>query len=38
MTQRLTKAFQEASRLPEELQDELAERLLEDIEGEGPVG
>ena len=34
MTQRLAKAFQEASRLPEELQDELAAKLLEDIEGE----
>jgi hypothetical protein len=34
MTQRLAKAFQEASQLPENLQDELAERLLEDIEGE----
>jgi len=34
MTQRLAKAFQEASHLPEELQDEIAARLLEDIEGE----
>lgn len=34
MTQRLAKAFQEASLLPEEVQDEVAERLLEDIEGE----
>jgi hypothetical protein len=34
MTQPLAKAFQEASQLPENLQDELAERLLEDIEGE----
>jgi len=34
MTRLLTKAFEEASRLPDKLQDELAEKLLEDLEGE----
>lgn len=34
MTRLLTKAFEEASRLPDSLQDELAEKLLEDLEGE----
>ncbi len=34
MTQLLAKAFEEASRLPDSLQDELAEKLLEDLEGE----
>ena len=34
MTRLLAKAFEEASRLPESLQDEIAERLLDDIEGE----
>ncbi len=34
MTSLLTKAFEEASRLPDKLQDELAEKLLEDLEGE----
>jgi hypothetical protein len=34
MTRLLAKAFDEVSRLPEELQDEIAERLLDDIEGE----
>lgn len=34
MTQLLAKAFEEASKLPERLQDEIAETLLEDLEGE----
>lgn len=34
MTTRLAKAFEEASRLPDEVQDEIAERLLEEIAGE----
>jgi hypothetical protein len=34
MTILLTKAFEEASRLPEEVQNEIAERLLEEIDGE----
>ncbi|MDM8551356.1 hypothetical protein QUF72_14825 [Desulfobacterales bacterium HSG2] len=31
MTQLLTKAFEEATKLPQEMQDEIAEHLLEDI-------
>jgi hypothetical protein len=34
MTELLTKAFQEASKLPHEIQDELARRLLDDLVGE----
>ena len=34
MTRLLAKAFEEASRLPDALQDEIAERLLEDVEGD----
>ncbi len=34
MTELLTKAFQEASKLPREMQDELAQRLLDDLVGE----
>jgi hypothetical protein len=34
MTPLLAKAFEEVSRLPEDLQDEIAERLLKDVEGE----
>jgi hypothetical protein len=34
MTILLAKAFEEASRLSEEAQNEIAERLLEEIEGE----
>ena len=34
MTRLLAKALEEASRLPETLQDEIAERLLDDIHGE----
>ncbi|HEX4963420.1 MAG TPA: hypothetical protein VF173_21500 [Thermoanaerobaculia bacterium] len=34
MTRLLAKAFEEASRLPDTLQDELAETLLDDLEGE----
>jgi hypothetical protein len=34
MTRLLTKAFEEASRLSEVDQDEIAMRLLEEIEGE----
>jgi O-methyltransferase involved in polyketide biosynthesis len=34
MTRLLAKAIEEASRLPESLQDEIAERLLDDIHGE----
>jgi len=34
MTRLLEKVIEEASRLPETLQDEIAERLLEDIHGE----
>jgi hypothetical protein len=33
MTRLLAQAIEEASRLPEALQDELAERLLADIQG-----
>jgi hypothetical protein len=34
MTRLLERAIEEASRLPETLQDEIAERLLDDIHGE----
>ncbi len=34
MTTLLQKAFTEIQKLPEHLQDELAQQLLEDIEGE----
>lgn len=34
MTELLTRAFQEASKLPNEIQDELAQRLLDDLVGE----
>lgn len=34
MTELLRKAFEQASRLPDRLQDEVAQELLEDIEGE----
>ena len=34
MTTSLQKAFEKASDLPESLQEELAQQLLEDIEGE----
>ncbi|HEY3568684.1 MAG TPA: hypothetical protein VGP73_12185 [Thermoanaerobaculia bacterium] len=34
MTTRLARAFEEASRLPDDVQDEIAERLLEEIAGE----
>ncbi len=34
MTDLLTKAFEEARKLPEKSQDALAEQLLKDIEGE----
>ena len=34
MTRLLAQAIEEASRLPETLQDEIAERLLDDIHGE----
>lgn len=34
MTKLLARAIEEASRLPETLQDEVAERLLDDIHGE----
>jgi len=34
MTRLLEKAFEQAERLPQILQDEVAEQLLEDIEGE----
>ena len=34
MTKLLAKAFEEASKLPQNLQEEVAERLLEDIAGE----
>lgn len=34
MTRLLAKALEEAARLPETLQDEIAERLLDDIHGE----
>ena len=34
MTSRLAKVFEEASRLPDEMQDEIADRLLDEIEGE----
>jgi hypothetical protein len=33
MTRLLARAIEEASRLPETLQDEIAERLLADIQG-----
>lgn len=35
MTRLLAKAFEEASRLPEGVQDEIATTLLAEIEGEG---
>jgi hypothetical protein len=34
MTRLLAQAIEEATRLPETLQDEIAERLLDDIHGE----
>ncbi len=34
MTELLSKAFEQAVKLPQTLQDEIAEQLLEDIEGE----
>ena len=34
MTDLLSKAFEQAAKLPQNLQDEIAEQLLEDIEGE----
>jgi HD superfamily phosphohydrolase len=34
MTELLQRAFERASQLPDRLQDEVAERLLEDLEGE----
>ncbi|AOX00528.1 hypothetical protein BJP34_14680 [Moorena producens PAL-8-15-08-1] len=34
MTYLLTEAFQKAQNLPEEIQDELAHQLIEDIENE----
>ncbi len=34
MTELLSKAFEEASKLPHEMQDELARRLLDDLVGE----
>ncbi|HSF39100.1 MAG TPA: hypothetical protein VLT87_04855 [Thermoanaerobaculia bacterium] len=34
MTKLLKKAFEQASQLPEELQNEVALQLLEDVEGE----
>jgi hypothetical protein len=34
MTASLARAFEEASRLPEPAQEQLAEQLLEDLEGE----
>ncbi len=34
MTELLTKAFEQASRLPSERQDELAQQILEDLVGE----
>jgi hypothetical protein len=34
MTELLKKAFEQASRLPDRLQDEVAQELLEDIDGE----
>ncbi|MFQ5640973.1 MAG: hypothetical protein ACE5IR_23595 [bacterium] len=34
MTELLTKAFEKAAELPQRDQDEIAERLLEDIQGE----
>lgn len=34
MTELLRKAFERASRLPDRLQDEMAQELLEDLEGE----
>lgn len=34
MTELLKKAFEQASQLPDRLQDEVAQELLEDIEGE----
>jgi len=35
MTQLLAKAIAEVSKLPQALQDEIAEQLLDDIHGEG---
>ncbi len=34
MTELLSKAFEQAVKLPQTLQNEIAEQLLEDIEGE----
>jgi len=34
MTQQLQKAFEQASKLPDALQDEIAEQLLYDLESE----
>jgi len=34
MTELLQKAFEQAAQLPDDLQDDVAARLLEDIEGE----
>jgi hypothetical protein len=34
MTKLLSKAFEKAKNLPENIQDEIAKNLLEDIEGE----
>lgn len=34
MTKQLSHAFERASALPENLQDEIAEQLLDDIQGE----
>jgi hypothetical protein len=34
MTELLKKAFEQASQLPDRLQDEVARQLLEDIEGD----
>ena len=34
MTELLSKAFEQAVKLPQTLQDEIAEQLLKDIEGE----
>lgn len=35
MTELLTKAFEKASNLPTDLQDQLAEELIDEMEGEG---
>ncbi len=34
MTRLLTQAFEEASKLPQAMQDELGQRILEDLAGE----